>query len=213
MTLSTQFITMLTMVGMGSFFGAAFDTYNRFLKRASRKSWLVFLNDVLFWVLQGLLIFYVLFLVNEGEMRFYIFIALVCGFAAYQSLLRRIYLHVLEIVITWIVSIWRFLVRLFMGLIYKPILALLAFCLSTIVLIGKALFSLSKSLLRLLGWIVLIILKPIQLILLLFWKLLPKGIKKSVEKLYNRMAGFLRKIKKYFSKAVAFLKNKIKHKK
>lgn len=57
MTLSTQFITMLAMVGMGSFFGAALDTYNRFLKRDTQKHWLVFLNDILFWLLQGLTIF------------------------------------------------------------------------------------------------------------------------------------------------------------
>ena len=33
MTLSTQFMTMLVMIGMGTFFGAALDTYNRFLKK------------------------------------------------------------------------------------------------------------------------------------------------------------------------------------
>lgn len=204
---------MLTMVGMGSFFGAAFDTYNRFLKRASRKSWIVFMNDVLFWMLQGLLIFYVLFLVNEGEMRFYIFIALLCGFAAYQSLLKRIYLHMLEIAISWVVAIWQFLVKLFTGLVYKPILALLMFSLSTIIFIGKGLFSLGKTLAKILAWTLLLLLKPIKWILFIFWKLLPKGIKKNVEKLYNVMAGFLGKIKKYFSKVMAFIKNKTHHKK
>ena len=75
MTLSTQFMTMLAMIGMGIFFGAGLDTYNRFLKRRKRKSWLVFINDVLFWILQGLFIFFILFRVNQGELRFYIFIA------------------------------------------------------------------------------------------------------------------------------------------
>ncbi|MFL6554633.1 MAG: spore cortex biosynthesis protein YabQ, partial [Bacillus sp. (in: firmicutes)] len=37
MTLSTQFITLLSMIGMGSLFGAMFDTYQRFLKRPKRK--------------------------------------------------------------------------------------------------------------------------------------------------------------------------------
>ncbi len=92
MTLSTQFLTMLSMIGMGSFFGVMFDTYQRFLDRPNRKSWIVFFNDLLFWVIQALIIFYILFLVNNGELRFYIFIALLCGFAAYQSLLKGIYL-------------------------------------------------------------------------------------------------------------------------
>ena len=34
-----------------------------------------------------------------------------------------------------------------------------------------------------------ILIKPIMWILLLFWKLSPKTLKKSVEKLYNKLAG------------------------
>ncbi|MFD6438251.1 spore cortex biosynthesis protein YabQ, partial [Peribacillus sp. NPDC060186] len=37
MTLTIQFYTLLAMIGMGSCFGAALDTYNRFLKRSKRK--------------------------------------------------------------------------------------------------------------------------------------------------------------------------------
>lgn len=200
MTLSTQFITMLTMVGMGSFFGATLDTYNRFLNRGRRKSWIVFINDLLFWLFQALIIFYVLFMVNEGELRFYLFIALLCGFAAYQSLLKRPFLKVLEIIISTIISIWRFVVRLFLTILYRPILSLAVLIISVIMMIGKWLFKLIKLIGIILLWIGKRLLILIKLILLLFWKLMPKRIKKSVEKLYNIMAGFLGKIKKYCSK-------------
>src|SRR6516165_4054961 len=113
MTLSTQFLTMLSMVGMGSAFGAMFDTYQRFLNRPQRKYWIVFVNDVLFWILQAILIFYTLFLVNNGELRFYIFVALLCGFAAYQSLFKRIYLRFLEILIYSVITICRFIKNTF----------------------------------------------------------------------------------------------------
>src|SRR5262245_25191931 len=98
MTLSTQFLSMLSMIGMGSLFGMMFDTYQRFLNRPKRNHWIVFFNDLLFWIIQALLIFYILFLVNNGELRFYIFIAILCGFAAYQSLLKGTYLKLLEII-------------------------------------------------------------------------------------------------------------------
>jgi len=96
MSLSVQFYTMLAMIAMGSFFGGTLDTYNRFLQRRKRKRWVVFVHDVLFWLCQSLLLFYVLFLVNAGEVRFYIFIALLCGFAAYQALFKNGYLKLLE---------------------------------------------------------------------------------------------------------------------
>ena len=107
MTLSTQFITMLSMIGMGAFFGAALDTYNRFLQRRKRKSWLVFINDILFWLFQGLFIFFILFHVNQGELRFYIFLALLCGFAAYQSILKQLYLKCLEKLISIVIAVFR----------------------------------------------------------------------------------------------------------
>ena len=78
MSLTTQLATMLAMIGMGSWLGAALDTYNRFLQRQDRTHWIVLINDILFWIVQGLIIFYVLLLVNEGELRFYIFLSILC---------------------------------------------------------------------------------------------------------------------------------------
>ncbi|WP_066059224.1 spore cortex biosynthesis protein YabQ [Robertmurraya korlensis] len=195
MTLTTQFLTMLSMAAMGSYLGAAIDTYNRFLIRSKRKSWLVFLNDIFFWVLQGLIFFYVLFVVNQGELRSYIFLAILCGFAAYQSLLKRGYARVLEIIITMIISIYRYAVKIFLMLIYRPIVSLLLGCVSLVTIIGKGLFVLVKWTIQVLWMIIKVIFTPVQWLLILFWNLLPKHIKKSVEKLYNKLAGNFQGIK------------------
>jgi spore cortex biosynthesis protein YabQ len=193
---------MLSMIGMGSLFGMMFDTYQRFLDRPNRKSWIVFFNDLLFWVIQALIIFYILFLVNNGELRFYIFVALLCGFAAYQSLFKGIYLRLLEFIINTVIAIYRFMRRAFLLLIYKPVLGLIQLIISIIILLGRGLFSLVKFILNIL-WIVLkVIWVPIEKIMLLLWKLLPKTIKKSVEKLYNKTAGIFMEIKNYLLKLI-----------
>ncbi|KAF0816350.1 MULTISPECIES: spore cortex biosynthesis protein YabQ [unclassified Cytobacillus] len=203
MTLTTQFLTMLAMIGMGSVFGAALDTYNRFLQRTKRKSWLVFINDILFWVVQGLAIFYILFLVNKGELRFYIFIALLCGFAAYQSLFKKMYLRVLEISIRMAISIYRFFVKAVTILIYKPIQGLIMALIAIAVMLGKGLYSLLKVIIRVLWFTLKAAFLPVKWILSLLWKLLPKKIKKTVEKLYNKLAGYLQRIKNYVLKWTA----------
>ncbi|MBU8773085.1 MULTISPECIES: spore cortex biosynthesis protein YabQ [Cytobacillus] len=203
MTLTTQFVTMLAMIGMGSVFGAALDTYNRFLQRTRRKSWLVFINDILFWLVQGLAIFYILFLVNQGELRFYIFIALLCGFAAYQSLFKKMYLRVLEISIRMAISIYRFFVKTITLLIYKPIQGLIMALIAIAVMLGKGLYSLLKVILRVFWFILKVVFLPVKWILSLLWKLLPKKIKKTVEKLYNKLAGYLQLIKNYVLKWIA----------
>jgi spore cortex biosynthesis protein YabQ len=208
MTLSTQFFTLLSMIGMGSLFGAMFDTYQRFLNRPKRKQWIVFINDLLFWIIQAVIIFYTLFLVNNGELRFYIFLALICGFAAYQSLFKGIYLHLLEFVIKSIIAIIRLIKKTFHLLVYKPIVGLIQLIIIIIVAIGRGLLTLVKFISKVLLLIVKIILFPLQKILWLFWKLLPKSIKKSVEKLYNKTAGIFQRIRNYITKLINRWKNR-----
>jgi spore cortex biosynthesis protein YabQ len=208
MTLSTQFITLLSMIGMGSLFGAMFDTYQRFLKRPKRKQWIVFFNDLLFWIIQAVIIFYTLFLVNNGELRFYIFLALICGFAAYQSLFKGIYLRLLEITIKTIIAITRFIKKTFQLLIYKPIVGLIQLIIVIIIAIGRGLLTLVKFISKVLLLIVKIILFPLQKIVLVFWKLLPKSLKKFVEKLYNKTAGNFQRIRNYITKLINRWKNR-----
>jgi spore cortex biosynthesis protein YabQ len=208
MTLSTQFLTMLAMIGMGSLFGASLDTHNRFLKRSRRKSWIVFINDIMFWLFQGLSVFYVLFSVNMGELRFYIFIALLCGFAAYQSLFKKIYLKILERAITITINVYIFFVKAVRMLVVRPLQFLAATVLSLLIMTGRGLYSLVKWLLAVLLWLLKNLLwKPVKIILLLFWKLLPKKVKKSVEKLYNKLAGILNIVKNYSSIPIKWIKN------
>jgi spore cortex biosynthesis protein YabQ len=192
---------MLSMVGMGSLFGAMFDTYQRFLNRPKRKSWIVFLNDLIFWVIQALVIFYALFLVNNGELRFYIFVALLCGFAAYQSLFKKLYLGLLEFLISTVISIFKFLRRTFQMLIYKPIVGLIQVTIMMLLFLGRGLYTLVKFIYKILLFILkTLIYVPLKNIFLILWKLLPKGIKKTVEKLYNKTAGNFKVIKNTINK-------------
>ncbi|WP_343796762.1 spore cortex biosynthesis protein YabQ [Bacillus carboniphilus] len=195
MTLTTQAYTLLAMIGMGSAFGAALDTYNRFLKRGMRKRWIVFVNDLLFWILQTLSIFYALFLVNHGELRFYLFLAILCGFAAYQSLFKRLYLRLLEKIILIVINLWKFLVKIFFQLIYNPIKAIIIFFISTIVFLGQGLFTLVKQVGKFLLWIIRVFLSPIFALFRFIWSKIPKRVTKSVEKFMDKSAGFYKKSK------------------
>ncbi|UTW70562.1 spore cortex biosynthesis protein YabQ [Anaerobacillus sp. HL2] len=75
------------------------DTYSRLIRGRKWKKWMTVINDGLFWILQGLFVFYILLQVNEGEMRFYILLALLCGYSCYRVSLYKIYLKILDAVI------------------------------------------------------------------------------------------------------------------
>jgi spore cortex biosynthesis protein YabQ len=195
MTLTTQFYTMLSMIGMGVLFGATLDTYNRFLNRSQRKRWLVFLNDLLFWVFQALAIFYILFSVNFGELRFYIFIALLCGFAGYQALLKQSFIHLLEKLIHFFISLYNLLVSMVKKLVYSPIRWLVVLLITLVLSIAKGLLKtvtfLLKTVYSVVRWTIMLVFRPVWWIVRSIWNLLPNHLTKRVEKLYNKMAGFI----------------------
>ena len=186
MTLTVQFYTMIAMVAMGVWLGVAMDTYSRFLHPRKNKSMWLFGNDIVFWLLQGLLIFYVLFEVNEGELRFYVFLALLCGYAAYRALFQQLYRNSLERIIIVVIGLFHFVRSLFIHLIYKPIRFILKLLLSLCMMIVSVGVTIFWFIIKLF-WV------PFKWILLLLWKLIPR----SVRSLLIKTAGLADKIKNY----------------
>jgi spore cortex biosynthesis protein YabQ len=189
MSLTTQLETMLAMIGMGSWVGAALDTYGRFLQRSKRARLVVFVNDILFWFLQGLIIFYVLLLMNEGELRLYIFLAILCGYAAYQSLFRSTYLKLLELTIRFFTALYRFFVRTCYYVIIQPIRWLFHLLLLTLLFIWKMIVFIFKALYR----CIFLLLTPIRLLGKWFWMIVPPTWKKPFAKILHLLAGVIQK--------------------
>ncbi|MFD9628726.1 spore cortex biosynthesis protein YabQ [Peribacillus muralis] len=202
MTLTIQFYTLLAMIGMGSGFGAALDTYSRFLKRSERKRWIVFIHDFLFWIIQGLLIFYVLFLVNEGEFRFYLFLALFCGFAAYQALFKGFYQRFLEFLIFLVIKLARFITDSVHMLIFLPIKWVIVSIVAIVLGLGKFALVLLKWAGKIVFFILNIFWKPMKWVLTYIWNLLPFFVTKNVGKFYNKGKGILLKIKNSISRTL-----------
>ncbi|AZV61854.1 spore cortex biosynthesis protein YabQ [Peribacillus frigoritolerans] len=210
MNLTIQFYTLLAMIGMGSGFGAALDTYSRFLNRSERKRWIVFIHDFLFWIIQGLLIFYVLFLVNEGEFRLYLFLALLCGFSAYQALFKGFYQRFLEFLIILVIKLARFIANSVHMLIFLPIKWVMVSILAIIIGIGKFVLALLKWAGKILLFILNIFWRPLKWILTYIWNLLPVFVTKNVGKFYNKGKGILLKIKNSIFRTLNGWRNKKK---
>ncbi|WP_242278752.1 spore cortex biosynthesis protein YabQ [Bacillus cereus group sp. BfR-BA-01313] len=181
MSLTIQLYTMLSMIGMGAWIGASLDTYQRFLKRQERKRWLVFIHDILFWIVQALFVFYVLLLVNEAELRIYVFLALLCGFAAYQSLLKALYMKLLNFLIYIFMQTTYFFVRIIQLLMIKPVIIIAQLFIAFILFLFRILLSIGHVLWKMVIWI-----------LLFIWKLLPNRVKLFIVK----HIGFLQYIAK-----------------
>lgn len=189
MTLSVQLYTIFAMIGMGMYLGAALDTYHRFLKRHKRKRWRVFFWDILFWLGNALLFFFVLLTVNQAELRIYIFFAILCGYAAYQSLLRLLYLRVLEGIIRLFILAYRFLYACIRIILVLPIL----WVINILLTIASFLW---RSVYRVIAWGAYILLGIFKWIVQMIWR----GTPKKVRQFLLKYAGIFKYIKNIIQK-------------
>ncbi|TCP22535.1 spore cortex biosynthesis protein YabQ [Scopulibacillus darangshiensis] len=148
MTLSEQFATMIAMTAMGLWIGISLSTYHRFIRPKRRWLWVMIITDIFFWVLQGLLIFSVLLEVNEGQIRFYIFLALALGYAIYKALFERIYKKLLEGLIFINMSVISFFGKTLMVLFVIPAFSLLKLVFISCKILGKSLLAILLFLLK-----------------------------------------------------------------
>src|SRR5690625_2595285 len=111
MTLQVQFLTMISMIIGGFYLGMARDTFRRFSSYWSQRKFLRYFFEVSFWMIQAFLMFYILYRVNAGELRAYIFIACMLGFSIYQVVFAVLYKKILEIIIRILLITYRFCMK------------------------------------------------------------------------------------------------------
>ncbi|KZZ86536.1 MULTISPECIES: spore cortex biosynthesis protein YabQ [Bacillaceae] len=195
MTLTVQFYTMFAMAGMGAWLGAALDTYRRFLVRSKRAGWIVFFNDLVFWLLQSVLFFYVLLLVNEGELRIYMFLAILCGFAAYQSLLKGIYLAVLNFLIRSFLFIFKLLMGVAHFVLIKPIKGIITLFAVVITGLLNLFWKILKWAFLFIWGAVKIVLAPLRWAMLLIWNMMPGFLKTFFSRIFSKLEGIANQAK------------------
>ncbi len=189
MSLTVQLQTMLVMVAMGVWLGVAIDTYSRLIRGRHWNKWITVINDSLFWVLQGLGVFWVLLQLNEGEMRFYIILALLCGYSCYQAILATIYMKILEAFIQAIIKTYKFCKSVLFILVINPTKVLLK-------LFYKLCMMIISFLLTVIFFLLKLIYTPFLWIGRKIWRLIAK---EKLKKIKNKL-GILKKIKNYIKR-------------
>ncbi|NBJ71257.1 MULTISPECIES: spore cortex biosynthesis protein YabQ [Clostridia] len=184
MSLSTQLLTMLSMITGGLATGVMLDTFRRFSHYWKNRRIMVYVMEIGFWFTQTLLLFYILFLVNGGEIRLYIVLACLLGFSFYQAILSNRYKKLLEHGIRLALVIYRFFSRLVQIFIISPIKGILYVIYAVLVWLLKLFASV-------LFFILAIILKPVQWLLRGLYQILPK----KVQRFLLKIAGFYSTIK------------------
>src|SRR5690625_2178939 len=159
------------MILGGIYLGMALETFRRLSPAWKHNKVLTYCLEISFWLMQTIILFYILYLANKGEMRFYVFIAGLLGFSIYQAIVATFYRKVLEFTIGLSLKLLFFCKKTIQILMIIPIMWLINLFLSIINFILLLVFKIVK-----------IILIPVQWLSKLIYSLLPKKIKQLINK-------------------------------
>ena len=96
----------------GVIIGLLFDIF-RILRKSFKTSDLItIIQDILFWIITGIIILYSIFIFNNGEIRFYMFLAVILGALLYMLLLSRYIIKISVEIINVIKKVLKFIFKI-----------------------------------------------------------------------------------------------------
>lgn len=76
----------------GVIIGCLFDFFRVLRKNIKTVDIITYIEDILFWILTGILILYNIWFFNNGEIRIYMFLGIIIGVTIYISILSNLYI-------------------------------------------------------------------------------------------------------------------------
>ena len=85
--ITNQAYLFLIFIIDGIIIGLLFDFFRILRKTIKTSDIITYIQDALFWILTGIIILYTTFTFNDGEIRIYMFIAILLGVICYITLI------------------------------------------------------------------------------------------------------------------------------
>jgi len=116
--MASQIYILIAFFITGICIGLLFDIFRVSRKAFKTPNILIYIEDVLFWILSGIIVLYSIFIFNNGEMRLFMFLGIILGGIMYMVLLSS---YIIKINVKIIKLIQKILEILFipLKLIYK----------------------------------------------------------------------------------------------
>jgi spore cortex biosynthesis protein YabQ len=159
-TLDVQFVTTGMMFSGGLALGALYDLYRVLTDKSKVHNWLLALLDIVFWLAGTALVFRMLYVSNQGEVRIFIFIALLAGILLYFSLLSPVTIRFISFMIKAVLvtirvikrTIELFIIAPFV-LLYRFVVIMVGFIAAVAIFLYKVVLQLLYPFWRLLLWL------------------------------------------------------------
>lgn len=131
--LINQTLLFLIFTINGVLIGIIFDIFRISRKTIKTSDFVTYIEDFLFWIITSIILLYSIFTYNNGELRFFMFLAVILGFSLYLftissylikinvkiiNLVKKVFLKIFEIIYNPFMKVFKILKKI----IIKPIL-------------------------------------------------------------------------------------------
>lgn len=131
--LINQTLLFLIFTINGVLIGIIFDIFRISRKTIKTSDFVTYIEDFLFWIITSIILLYSIFTYNNGELRFFMFLAVILGFSLYLftissylikinvkiiNLVKKVFLKIFEIIYNPFIKVF----KIFKKIIIKPIL-------------------------------------------------------------------------------------------
>lgn len=131
--LINQTLLFLIFTINGVLIGIIFDIFRISRKTIKTSDFVTYIEDFLFWIITSIILLYSIFTYNNGELRFFMFLAVILGFLLYLftissylikinvkiiNLVKKVFLKIFEIIYNPFIKVFKILKKI----IIKPIL-------------------------------------------------------------------------------------------
>lgn len=112
-----QMYLFLVYLICGSIIGIFFDIFRILRKSFKTTDFITYIEDLIFGFITGIFVLFMIFIFNNGVLRFYIFLAIILGLILYFLTISKIFIN---ISVNILVTIKKFIIKIF-SLLFYPI--------------------------------------------------------------------------------------------
>ena len=127
MMVTNQAYLFFIFIINGILIGLLFDFFRISRKVFKTNDVMTYIEDVLFWILTGILILYNIWYFNNGEIRVYMFLGIILGVLIYMSTLSNIVVKLFTRILGTIIKVLELPFKTINAIFRKIITAILSF--------------------------------------------------------------------------------------
>ena len=105
--------------------GILFDFFRILRKSIKTSNIITYIQDILFWILTGIIILYSIWYFNNGELRIFVFLGIIIGILIYMTTLSNIIVKIFTKILVFIINILKIPFKLIYTSIQKIITKIL----------------------------------------------------------------------------------------